>query len=376
MNFNIFAGAGLYLYNPEPGMDQREFVRRFKEAGGTWIAFLLQEGKQVVGNAKNQQLISICKEMGVAAVGSSWMADDPIEEAKISKELAVNLDGWIPNGENTVTYSQPWGHCAECFGRTGKWMAVWGMMRPTMFSSYTHFSNHDIDYWPFVSNGCFAGPQCYANDFGPLYDAYSAIPNAYDVKQPWNGYRGFESNRIAPTMGIANSRYPVDMPGWLNGLADIRVQYPGKGFSFWPGELVRNIPNFWDHLENAIKVRELARYPGDQPEIEPPLTSAQMPYTGPYYGPTTNKPKRKGPTAKALKMAMHQGGYGSFATPDEHFNLNLEKALRRYQASRGILATGNYGKGTWEALRKERMPNGKRMMPDSGVALIKKEATS
>lgn len=375
MDYPIFAGAGLYLYNPEVGMDQRQFVQKFKDAGGTWMGFLLQEAKTVINKPKNTQLMDICRQLGIKVVGSSWLHDDPVEEARISKSLAVNLDGWIANGEMPVAYSQPWGFCPPCFGYSAKWMAEWGMMRPTMFSSYARFRFHDIDYKPWVENDCFAGPQAYDNEFGTGHSADAAVEYAYDVGQPWNGYRGFDANRISPTMGIYQSLHVVDISNWLNKLANVRERFPGKGFSFWPGELFNGIPNSWALLESAIKQRGLARWPGDTPTLEPALTEAQFPYTGPYYGPTTNRPKRKGPTAKALKMAMHQGGYGNFTSPDEHYNLALETAMRRFQNAVGISpASGNYGLGTWNEIRKTRLPNGKIIVPDAARVLVQNEA--
>jgi hypothetical protein len=380
MTYPIFSGAGMYLYNPEPGMDMHEYVQRFKDAGGTWIGFLLQEGTVRINNPKNDQLIQICKEKGIVAVGSSWMDDKPVEEAKIAKEICVEKDlaAWIPNGEQPICYSQPWGFCADCFGRSSKWMGEWGMMRPTMFSSFSRFRNHDIDYKPFVQAGCFAGPQCYTNALGQFFGPDEGVVDAYDVNQPHNGYRGFNADKIAPTMGIAIGQgFPVDIDDWMADLANVREQYPGDGFSFWPGELFKNVPNGWARLEYWIKQRGLARYPGDAPTQEPALTAIQLPYTGPYYGPTADKPKRKGNTAKALKMAMHQGGFGTFVVPDLYYNLNLEIAVRRFQNSVGISpASGNYGKGTWEAIRKARLPNGKLMIPEAARELIRIEARS
>lgn len=379
MSYEVFQGAGLYLYNPEVGMDQREFIRRFKEAGGTWIAFLLQEASTVIGNPKNDQLMNLCREAGIKVIGSSWLQDDPVREAEISKSLAVNLDGWIANGELPVSYSQAWGYCPACFGYSGRWMAAWGMMRPTMFSSYTHFSLHDIDYRPWVQAGASAGPQCYVNDFGPAYGPDSGIPAAYDVKQPWNGYRGFESAKIAPVMGIHQSNFPINMSDWFLKLHETRHNYPGFGFSLWPGELINGISLSWNILENAIKGLKLARYEGDSVgQLEPPLTAAQLPYTGPYYGPTTNKPPRKGPTAQALKMTMQNGGFGNFApVPDQYYNLPLEQAMRRFQNAVGIKpASGDYGRGSYEALKKYRLPNGKIIVPETARQIIRNEAKS
>ena len=257
-------------------------------------------------------------------------------------------------------------------------MNEWGMMRPTMFSSYTHFNLQDIDYKPYVEHGCFAAPQAYMNDFGSGYGPDSAIPGAYNANQPWNGYRGFESARIAPICGIAISKYPVNLTDWFNRLANAREGYPGKGFSFWPGELFNNIANGWAILEAAIKQRGLARYPGEIIPVprEPDLSVVQLPYTGPYYGPTTDKRPRKGPTVRALKLAMHNGGFGTFAHwPDEHYNLPLEQAVRRFQHVVGVTpARGDYGKGVWQALRKYHLPNGKIIVPDSARQIIQTEA--
>ena len=381
MSYNVFEGAGLYLYNPEPAMDLHEFCRKFKAAGGTWIGFLLQEGKVIISNPKNTQLIGIARQEGLKVVGSSWLVDAPVEEARISKSLIVehDLDGWIPNGEQPVCYSQPWGFCPDCFTYSSRWVHEWGMIRPTMFSSFTHFRNHDIDYKPWVEAGCFAGPQAYVNQWGWGYGPGPAIPSAMDVGQPHNGYLGFASNRIAPVGGIYEyiGQTVPSIREWCGQLANERA-LPGRagyGFSFWPGELMRNVPNAWTDLEYSIKFRGLARYEGDGIGVkEPPLTGVQFPYTGPYYGPTTNKPKRKGNTAKALKIAMHRLGFGVFTNPDIFYNLNLEMAMRRYQAARGIAASGNYGKGTWEQIRKEILPNGQRALTPAAVALVQQEA--
>ncbi len=382
MNFNVFEGAGMYLYNPEVGIDQTEFVTKFKNAGGTWIAFLVQEGKVVHSNPKNAQLMGICRNAGIKIVGSSWLVDDPVEEAKISRTLTVeyDFDGWIPNGEMPLGYTQAWGPCPSCFDYSNKWMAAWGMMRPTMFSSYALFANHDIDYKPWVMSGSFAGPQAYSNEFGNSHGPGPALDSAYDVRQPWNGYRGFETQRVAPTAGIYQySGMPLpDIDDWLNQLKFNRRTYPGKGFSFWPGELFNGLANSWAILQRAIKVDGLARFIGDGVgELEPFLTATQLPYTGPYYGPTTNKPKRKGNTARALKMTMHNLGFGNFPTPDSFYNLALEMAMRRFQGSKGISpASGNYGQGTWELIRKTRLPNGKIAIPIQARDMIRAEAAA
>lgn len=73
--------------------------------------------------------------------------------------------------------------------------------------------------------------------------------------------------------------------------------------------------------------------PDPNPPVEADLTAEQFPYTGPYYGPTTNKPKRKGDTALALKLIMRELGYDTFEDPDRHYNRRLEEAMKKFQSS-------------------------------------------
>jgi hypothetical protein len=93
------------------------------------------------------------------------------------------------------------------------------------------------------------------------------------------------------------------------------------------------------------------------------LTAKQFPFTGPYYGPADRRGPNKGPTAKALKRAMIRMGHlnAPLETLDEHYNMKLESAILQFQRSLAgdVQRTGQYGRGSWEAVRAARVPGGR-----------------
>ena len=114
------------------------------------------------------------------------------------------------------------------------------------------------------------------------------------------------------------------------------------------------------------------------PGEEPNLTNDQFPYTGPYYGPETQngKPKRKGPTALALKLIMHQLDLdgGAFQNPDRYYNRPLQEAMKKFQTEHAILPTGNYGKASWQAIQQAHKPNGFLAAGQTARVLVQLEA--
>jgi hypothetical protein len=84
------------------------------------------------------------------------------------------------------------------------------------------------------------------------------------------------------------------------------------------------------------------------PQTVMPLS---IPYTGPLYGPGTSFGPSKGKTVKALKMAMHHAGFGTFSNPDSAYNRNLVLAMKHFQRDVGLNPTGNYGKGSYENIK-------------------------
>jgi peptidoglycan hydrolase-like protein with peptidoglycan-binding domain len=91
------------------------------------------------------------------------------------------------------------------------------------------------------------------------------------------------------------------------------------------------------------------------------LTEKQLPYTGPYYGPSDPKGPNKGATPEALKrMLSRLGLFEPWTEFDQHYNAKLETAMKQFQRDNGITpASGQYGKGAWEAARKARVPQGR-----------------
>ncbi len=92
------------------------------------------------------------------------------------------------------------------------------------------------------------------------------------------------------------------------------------------------------------------------------LTAKQAPFTGPYFGPSNPRGPMKGPTARALKRAQIRMGRfeGDLSDLDPHYNLRLEKAMRAWQRTLpDVQDSGQYGLGSWNALRAARVPPGR-----------------
>ena len=110
------------------------------------------------------------------------------------------------------------------------------------------------------------------------------------------------------------------------------------------------------------------------------LTEAQLPYTGPYFGPSDRRGPNKGPTAKALKRALIRLKYfpGDLADIDEHYNRKLEIAMKQWQRSlTDVQPSGQYGRGSWMAMRSARVLDGPHKgeyaMDGEGRRLIRAE---
>lgn len=97
------------------------------------------------------------------------------------------------------------------------------------------------------------------------------------------------------------------------------------------------------------------------------LTEGQLPYTGPFYGPSHDLgPSKNRPTIKGLKRGMIRMGIldQELGKETDDFGLELELAVRRFQRLVDIRpASGQYGRQTWLDLRSARVPPGR---PNSG----------
>jgi hypothetical protein len=112
------------------------------------------------------------------------------------------------------------------------------------------------------------------------------------------------------------------------------------------------------------------------PRQPPPL---ELPFTRPLFGPShANGPSPDCGTAKALKIAMHRAGFGTFNSPDEMYSEDLETALSNFQRNVGIPATGQFGRGSFESLRHllAVAPRGGYALTPPARALIEADAAT
>lgn len=112
------------------------------------------------------------------------------------------------------------------------------------------------------------------------------------------------------------------------------------------------------------------------PVTIPPLN---IPFTGPLAGPSASKPTTKlTGTAKALKMVMHNAGFGNFPKPDRAYNARLERAMRLFQRRVGITPwSGAYGLKSYEAIRRlaSATPGETYALTPAAEALIREDVT-
>lgn len=100
-----------------------------------------------------------------------------------------------------------------------------------------------------------------------------------------------------------------------------------------------------------------------------------IPYTGPSYGPSHKKGPMKSKTALALKIGMDRLGFDLFPNPDLFHNRRLEEALRRAQRFAGLEPSGQFGKATFEWLRRQLALDGSGYALNSlAVRMIKEDA--
>lgn len=95
------------------------------------------------------------------------------------------------------------------------------------------------------------------------------------------------------------------------------------------------------------------------PPLKTPMTVAKFPYSGPYYGPSHPLgPTKNNPGVKGIKRGAIRGGYlvQDLPTVTDDFGAALEKALEELQRDFGLEATGQYGLGSWEIMRRLPVP--------------------
>lgn len=100
-----------------------------------------------------------------------------------------------------------------------------------------------------------------------------------------------------------------------------------------------------------------------------------VPYTGPYYHNQFSKRPQAGKTVVALKIAMHNAGFGHFYKPDAAYNQALKKAMVHFQRWAGLVQTGNYGQGSYQALLRlaSAIPGQVYALNNQAIALINED---
>jgi peptidoglycan hydrolase-like protein with peptidoglycan-binding domain len=75
---------------------------------------------------------------------------------------------------------------------------------------------------------------------------------------------------------------------------------------------------------------------------------------------------------------MHRAGFGTFTSPDAVYSEDLEQALANFQRNFRIPATGQFGRGSHEALRRllAVAPRGGYALTPAARTLIESDATS
>lgn len=361
-----FADPGLWVWSVV-NFDWND-LRRAHEAGFKWIAMQICSGQEPVILGDYRDLIDRARDFGMDVGGFGWLDSQPELEAETAHRLldVWGLDGFIANGEKPISYSQETKSCPECFGYSAKWVSRWQTLRgsfPLAFSSYADFSRADIHYVPWINAGAAAMPQVYWNEFD-WATPERGVQGALDVKQPWNGPPyGWPVEKIHVTFGNYKSgTRPVPTPGEY---AANLLKTSARGFNVYLGELCDE--------QEFLTYKELI------PTLCAPkrigLTENELPYTGPYYGPSHPDGKHRGPTAKALKRALDRIGVFPFPRPDDRYNLLLEQAMGRWQDSLGIKpASGQYGQGSWRAMRTAVVADGTYAMDKTARDWVKKES--
>lgn len=107
------------------------------------------------------------------------------------------------------------------------------------------------------------------------------------------------------------------------------------------------------------------------PEVPTMLTVKQFPYTGPCFGPGPRQTLNYS-TVKGLKRAMIRLGLldQKLGEETDDYGSALRAAMKVYQRSVHLTPSGDYGKGTWLALRSEKLETG----PNAGEWAMDKRA--
>jgi len=201
-------------------------------------------------------------------------------------------------------------------------------------------------------------------------DACRQLEDAALTTEPWL-FEGFPWQRLEAVVQLQLfpqenevSRHPRDCRAHAYTLGCRRVQFMLGVHGLNPEDFSLD-PPLAVYTADDIGPHNYPRWAARNPD---PLPVERFPYRGPLYGPShPNRQSPPTPLVAALKRALHRAGFGTFPNPDLRFNRSLEAALRHLQAYYGIRPTGQYGTGSWQALRRLQAAD-----PGEGYALDEK----
>lgn len=88
------------------------------------------------------------------------------------------------------------------------------------------------------------------------------------------------------------------------------------------------------------------------------LTERQFPFTE-NYGLVTGPFRSKGPTAEACKRFFGRLGYIDWNDYDQHWNIIVGDAMKKYKKKHGLPEDPSYGKLVWAKMRNQKVPDGR-----------------
>ena len=377
----MFEKPGLFVWSAQnlPGSLPDEM----KAGGFEWIALDLHDSLDLVEKADYKALIGRYRGLGLQVAGWGVLRGHPEEEANLAVDLCEKYDlhAYIANGERELGYTQESGPSGECFGRSDIWVQTF-RKRTDMelgLSSYAIFADHDMHYSVWIDAGAVAMPQTYTNEF-PWATPEAGMAGAIDVRQPQNPPNGWPRHRVYPTIG----NYPmpnVPLPT-AQEYAELLRKAQVVSFSIYLGELVHEgeLQHFAGVCIAAPPVVPEPAPPKSEPaKPEPapalqPLSTDDVPYTGPCYGPSDDRGPTASPTVAALKIAMRRLAVARIPDLDTYYSIELEDAMRLWQQKVGISpATGQYGRKSYDALLGALTKKGNHAFDERAIGLLQSD---
>jgi hypothetical protein len=311
-----------------------ERLKQIAAAGFAWVALPIHDGPDAVVRDDYPDLTASARSLGLELCGYGWVRGGAgaADAETADRQLAAwQLEAYI---------AEP-----LSFLGVDAFLARWLELRPGFPLGLSSGFEPGIRYAPWITAGAHAIPQ------GPRPE--DGVRAALDVRQPWAGPPfGFPLERIHPCFdaGLA----PAEAAKGL-------LRTSARGFSI--------------SLREETELEALGLLLPALVGIGLVLIDPEaFPYTGPLYGPSDTRESRESGTAKALKRALNRLGFLDEPELDGVYSAELERALANWQRGEGISPTGQYGRGSYEALRGAATADGAYAMDETARSWVKEDA--